>query len=417
MVPHPVKLSICIPTYNRARFLERLLGLIADEYHFPFSYEVIVSDDCSPDDTADVVKRFAERGLPVHYFRCSKNLGYEKNLLSALHLARGELIIYLGDDDKLIDHGVVDAVAYMDANPGIGVCYTPSVTHDEVENKDLARSFELSHNVVFQKRDFDTTLKFILSRHLFPETAIYRASVLHSVWVSRSFCYWAFAYLAHFLDQSAVAFRSEPFYIAVVQSSIARDRPPAGEEEVMRAWDRYRGGLDYMLFYGQKRGSIATTPEVTRDFSEWIQEFTMIRMLVAARFWIASKNYLRAYELITRILSTGLLPNPELQHYINIVPRMAALQTLSHVTNSIAGVTDLIIHNLPNVEALASNLREMGLDDSIRIRSLDQIGDDEKFDNMVVLFQSDEDRPLLLTAGFHPGLLFSEADLVRTVAI
>ncbi|MFD1744838.1 glycosyltransferase family 2 protein [Rhizobium helianthi] len=414
---HPIKLSICIPTYNRAHFLERLLGLIADEYRFPFSYEVVISDDCSKDNTAEVAQTFADRGLPVVYRRCTRNVGYEKNLLSALHLARGELIIYLGDDDQLIAEGVVDAVRYMDAHPETSVCYTPSITRNEVAGTNVGQSFVLQKDHVFQRGDFDGALKFILRQHIFPETGIYRASALRSVWTSRLFCYWAFAYLAHFLDHGAITFRSNPFYVAITESVIARDRPPAGEEEVMRAWDRYRGGLDYMLYLGQRRGSISSKPEVLRSYALWIEEFTTIRMTVAARFWVAARDFVRAFELLTRINAFGHGTGGEAQHLMRTVPQMAAIQTLAHIANSVAGITDVIIHSFPNAKDLGQHLRNLGLDAAINIRSIDLVRDDEKLDSMVVLFLKEEERELFLTAGFSPGLLFSEADLLSTVVV
>lgn len=414
---HPIKLSICIPTYNRSHFLERLLGLIADEYRFPFSYEVVISDDCSKDNTAEVAKNFADKGLPVVYRRCTRNVGYEKNLLSALHLARGELIIYLGDDDQLIAEGVLDAVNYMDAHPETSVCYTPSITRNEVAGTDIAQSFIIQRDHVFKRGDFDGALKFILRNHIFPETGIYRASALRSVWASRLFCYWAFAYLAHFLDQGAITFRAKPFYVAITESVIARDRPPAGEDEVMRAWDRYRGGLDYMLYVGQRRGSISTAPDIIRSYALWIEEFTMVRMTVAARFWVAARDFVRAYELLTRINAFGHGGGGEVQHFMQTVPQMAAIQTLSHIANSVAGVTDVIIHNFPNAKDLGQHLRGLGLNETINIRSIDHVRDDESLETMVVLFQKEEERELFLTAGFIPGLLFSEADLLSTVVV
>ena len=50
--------SICIPTYNRARYLDSLLSSLADSLtEFPHSFEVVVADNCSEDNTQDVVAR------------------------------------------------------------------------------------------------------------------------------------------------------------------------------------------------------------------------------------------------------------------------------------------------------------------------------------------------------------------------
>ncbi|WP_333693851.1 glycosyltransferase, partial [Phaeobacter italicus] len=51
-----IKLSICIPTFNRASYLRTLLASLAEDLHqLPWPVEVIVSDNASPDETAEVV--------------------------------------------------------------------------------------------------------------------------------------------------------------------------------------------------------------------------------------------------------------------------------------------------------------------------------------------------------------------------
>jgi abequosyltransferase len=77
-------LSICIPTYNRARCLAALLDSIhaqkTDEV------EIIVSDKASTDDTRAIVKKYPD----IIYGRSVKNLGFDANVLRAVSLASGK---------------------------------------------------------------------------------------------------------------------------------------------------------------------------------------------------------------------------------------------------------------------------------------------------------------------------------------
>ena len=60
-----VKLSICIPTYNRAPFLEKALNYFVELYQFSFKYEIVISDNASTDSTREIVDRFIAKGLPI----------------------------------------------------------------------------------------------------------------------------------------------------------------------------------------------------------------------------------------------------------------------------------------------------------------------------------------------------------------
>ena len=61
-----------------------------------------MADDCSTDDTAEVIPRWLERsGLNYRYFRHPHNLGYDGNLRSALRAATGDYLYVLGNDDAL----------------------------------------------------------------------------------------------------------------------------------------------------------------------------------------------------------------------------------------------------------------------------------------------------------------------------
>jgi len=97
-------LSILIPTYNRSVFLiknlELLLGFM-NQSAFKEQIEVIVSNNCAPDDTDSVVKKYIEENpsFKLHYFKQANNIGLEKNALFVLEQSKAAYVMYLGDDD------------------------------------------------------------------------------------------------------------------------------------------------------------------------------------------------------------------------------------------------------------------------------------------------------------------------------
>ena len=70
-------LSICIPTYNRAKILDNALKAIQKELKTIdcSEIELIVSDNCSPDNTEEVVQNYIQTGMPIVYSKNTTNLG------------------------------------------------------------------------------------------------------------------------------------------------------------------------------------------------------------------------------------------------------------------------------------------------------------------------------------------------------
>lgn len=95
-------LSICIPTYNRASFLHTSLCRLQQGITAEMNIEVLISDNCSPDETPDVVNVAMDNGLECTYIRNDSNIGPDGNFLQCFHKAKGKYIWLCGDDDYLI---------------------------------------------------------------------------------------------------------------------------------------------------------------------------------------------------------------------------------------------------------------------------------------------------------------------------
>lgn len=94
-------LSLCIPTYNRADILRNNLEIISKQLNENRTNEVeiIVSDNCSPDNTQEVVANMQKLGLPIEYNRNAENIGADGNFLKSMNIASGKYVYLLGDDD------------------------------------------------------------------------------------------------------------------------------------------------------------------------------------------------------------------------------------------------------------------------------------------------------------------------------
>ncbi|MCX9156867.1 glycosyltransferase [Niveibacterium sp. 24ML] len=91
--------SICIPTYNGARYLEASIQSALNQSYRDL--EILIVDDCSKDETVDVAKRFAARDKRVRFVQNKRNLGLVGNWNRCIELATGAWIKFLFQDDLL----------------------------------------------------------------------------------------------------------------------------------------------------------------------------------------------------------------------------------------------------------------------------------------------------------------------------
>lgn len=93
-------LSICIPIYNRGKYLHRMLmRFCEDKDLFENKIELIIADNCSEDDLLSIVKTYREKGLNISYNRHETNIGPDKNFEYCFKVAAGKYCWLLGSDD------------------------------------------------------------------------------------------------------------------------------------------------------------------------------------------------------------------------------------------------------------------------------------------------------------------------------
>lgn len=105
--------SVPLATYNRARFLAECLdSVLAQSYQ---DLEIIVVDDSSTDDTAEVAARYADR---IRYIR-QEHRGFVPTYMHAHSLCTGKYATYFGDDDVLLPNFIERGISIMEADSNI----------------------------------------------------------------------------------------------------------------------------------------------------------------------------------------------------------------------------------------------------------------------------------------------------------
>ena len=132
-----MKLSICIPTYNRAAHLTNCLNsIILCGSQSDLEFQVCISDNHSIDETEEVV-RHAQSIIEIKYHKNKSNLGITRNFLNVVSMADGDFVWLIGDDDLLMPNAIVELYKLIDAHPIVDFFYVNSFHL----NTDFLKSF------------------------------------------------------------------------------------------------------------------------------------------------------------------------------------------------------------------------------------------------------------------------------------
>ena len=303
--------SICIPTYNRSRYLEALLQSLVEQLaDFPFPYEVVIADNASPDRTPEVVRAFEDR-LPIRSLRHERNIGGYPNWQFVMSRGLGRYLVYLSDDDGLLGPQLAELIARMEANPELAVVYAPWRLFDRVDGQVQGQFYSVPEDLHFQRGDHVRLLDTVLRHGIFPEIAVLRREVHHATMPRiNDHAFLAFVHSTDYLRQGDVMIQREPFYVAITRYFANEDREQLGTDEVEGAWDRYRGGLEYML----AACGPSLSDEERSAFHLRVQRMIADRIAVAIRLRHAKRrSAIDSFYLAMRLRGMGyeaLLPVP-----------------------------------------------------------------------------------------------------------
>lgn len=90
-------ISIALATYNGAKYIQEQLDSILNQTIQDF--ELIICDDCSTDDTWNIVERYSAEDNRIRIYRNDKNLGFRKNFEGIIPRCKGEFVAFCDQDD------------------------------------------------------------------------------------------------------------------------------------------------------------------------------------------------------------------------------------------------------------------------------------------------------------------------------
>lgn len=115
------KVSVIVPSYNHAGYVGLCIESILGQRGFS-DLELIVVDDASTDDSAEVIGRFRDPRLVFH--RQETNQGHVRNMNDGFRRASGKYLVHVGSDDYWHPDFLATCVPVLDAHPDVGLVHT-----------------------------------------------------------------------------------------------------------------------------------------------------------------------------------------------------------------------------------------------------------------------------------------------------
>src|SRR5271157_2559888 len=124
--------SIIIPTYNAARFIDKTIQSVLDQTYA--DWELIIVDDCSKDNTRSLLEEWRKKDGRIQVIFLDKNSGgpaHPKNV--AFPNTQGKYIAYLDHDDEWLPEKLEKQVKVLQEHPEVGLVSCEAFIMDENE--------------------------------------------------------------------------------------------------------------------------------------------------------------------------------------------------------------------------------------------------------------------------------------------
>jgi abequosyltransferase len=114
-------ISVCIPSYNRSKYLRQVLESVVRQASL---HEIVICEDNSPE--REIIKEIVSEYMNLYpglivYHENVVNLGFDGNIRQLMRIASGDYCLFLGNDDLLVDGAVHKIYEAITKNPSCGV--------------------------------------------------------------------------------------------------------------------------------------------------------------------------------------------------------------------------------------------------------------------------------------------------------
>ena len=141
------RVSVVIPTYNRAQLVNRAIQSVLDQTYQNF--ELIVVDDCSTDNTEEGISAIGDER--VRYIRHDTNKGASASRNTGINASMGELIGFLDSDDEWLPEKLRSQVEVIDSSSSsVGLVYGGYEVVDDEMKRTIQQVYPEKRGYIFE---------------------------------------------------------------------------------------------------------------------------------------------------------------------------------------------------------------------------------------------------------------------------
>lgn len=124
--------SVIMPTFNCGKYIGQSVQSVIDQT--VTDWEIQIVDDCSTDDTFEVLKPYLEKYSSIHYYRLPKNGGPAMARTEAIKRANGKYVAFLDSDDLWMPEKLEKQIDFMEKTKAVFSCTAYACINEEGEN-------------------------------------------------------------------------------------------------------------------------------------------------------------------------------------------------------------------------------------------------------------------------------------------
>lgn len=129
------RVSVIIPTYNYGKYVQRAIDSVLSQSFRDF--EIIVVDDGSTDNTEEIIEKHFKNKVRYYY---QKNSGAPSARNHGLSFSKGEYVVFLDADDRLMKNALESRYRFLQSHPGHGWVYGAALYQND-NGQDISRFF------------------------------------------------------------------------------------------------------------------------------------------------------------------------------------------------------------------------------------------------------------------------------------
>jgi polyisoprenyl-phosphate glycosyltransferase len=167
--------TFVIPVYNSEKTIGEVVNRILTLYSKKFSLEIILVNDCSKDNTANVCRELCKKHSNIKFISLAKNFGQHGAIMAGLRFVEGDYVVLLDDDMQTPPEEVVHLLSTVESNPEVDVVFGARKEYKQTPIRkmysklnififrimmDLDKDLELSNFLLMKKYIVDEIVKY-----------------------------------------------------------------------------------------------------------------------------------------------------------------------------------------------------------------------------------------------------------------